>query len=33
MKSMTSRSRRCFENATYLERNGAGAEPVAGLYF
>ena len=30
---MTSRSRRYFENATYLERNGAGAERVAGLYF
>jgi len=33
VKSMTSRSRRYFENATHLELNGAGAEPVAGLYF
>jgi hypothetical protein len=32
VKSMTSRSRRYFENATYLERKGAGAEPVVGLY-
>jgi len=29
---MISRSRRYFENATYLERNGAGAEPVAGFF-
>ena len=33
VKSMTSRSRRYFENATHLELNGASAEPVAGLYF
>jgi len=26
---MTSRGRRYFENATYLERNGVGAEPVS----
>jgi len=30
---MTRGRHRCFENANYLERNGAGAEPVAGLYW